>query len=134
MLRLVVNIGGVKLYHAGDTDCIPEMKEVETDIALLPVSGTYVMSADEAIRAADVMHPKVAIPVDHGAIVGDKRDAVHFRDQLADKIDVVILEKVSLAFFRLRISGCGVFQFQFCESKINNVRSPITRPGKIKME
>ena len=93
MLGFVVNIGGVRLYHAGDTDFIPEMREVDTDIALLPVSGTYVMTADEAIQAAEAINPKVAIPMHYGAIVGDKSDAEHFRDQLAGKIEVVILEK-----------------------------------------
>jgi L-ascorbate metabolism protein UlaG (beta-lactamase superfamily) len=93
MLGFVVNIGGVRLYHAGDTDFIPEMREVDTDIALLPVSGTYVMTADEAIQAAEAINPKVAIPMHYGAIVGDKSDAAQFRDQLAGKIEVVILEK-----------------------------------------
>lgn len=93
MLGFVVHIGGVRIYHAGDTDFIPEMNEISTDIALLPVSGTYVMTADEAIQAALAINPKVAIPMHYGAIVGDKTDAEHFRDQLAGKVDVVILEK-----------------------------------------
>jgi L-ascorbate metabolism protein UlaG (beta-lactamase superfamily) len=93
MLGFIVNIGGVRVYHAGDTDFIPEMKEIETDIALLPVSGTYVMTADEAIQAARAINPKVAIPMHYGAIVGAQTDAERFRDQLAGKIEVVILEK-----------------------------------------
>ena len=93
MLGFVVNIGGVRLYHAGDTDFIPEMKGIKTDVALLPVSGTYVMTADEAVEAALTIKPKVAIPMHYGAIVGDKNDAEHFRDQLAGRIEVVILEK-----------------------------------------
>ena len=93
MLGFIVSIGGVRIYHAGDTDFIPEMNDIETDIALLPVSGTYVMTADEAIQAAQAINPKVAIPMHYGAIVGDKTDAEHFRDQLAGKIEVVILDK-----------------------------------------
>ena len=93
MLGFVVEIGGVRLYHAGDTDLISEMNEIETDIALLPVSGTYVMNALEAVEAALTIKPRVAIPMHYGAIVGDRSDAEHFRDQLAGKIDVVILEK-----------------------------------------
>lgn len=91
MLGFVVNIGGVRLYHAGDTDFIPEMNEIETDIALLPVSGTYVMTAAEAVEAALAIKPKVAIPMHYGAIVGDKSDAEHFRDRLAGKMEVIIL-------------------------------------------
>ena len=93
MIGFVVTIDGVRLYHAGDTDFVPEMKEINTDIALLPVSGTYVMTADEAVQAAQAIGPKVAVPMHYGAIVGDKSDAEHFRDQLAGKIEVVILEK-----------------------------------------
>lgn len=93
MLGFVVTIDGVRLYHAGDTDFVPEMKGISTDIALLPVSGTYVMTADEAVQAAQAIGPKVAVPMHYGAIVGDKSDAEHFRDQLAGKIEVVILKK-----------------------------------------
>ena len=45
-LGFIVEVEGVKIYHAGDTDFIPEMKDFEVDIALLPVSGTSVMTAD----------------------------------------------------------------------------------------
>ena len=69
------------------------MKDIDTDIALLPVSGTYVMTADEAIQAARAIDPKVAIPMHYGAIVGDQTDAERFKDQLAGKIEIVILEK-----------------------------------------
>ena len=44
-----------RIYHAGDTDVIPEMASIQTDIALLPVSGTYVMTADEAVTAAKAL-------------------------------------------------------------------------------
>jgi L-ascorbate metabolism protein UlaG (beta-lactamase superfamily) len=66
---------------------------IGTDIALLPVSGTYVMTADEAIQAVRAINPKVAIPMHYGAIVGGQTDAERLRDQLAGKIEVVILEK-----------------------------------------
>ena len=69
------------------------MEDIETDIALLPVSGTYVLAADEAIQAERAIDPNVAIPMHYGAIVGAQTDAERFRDQLAGKIEVVILEK-----------------------------------------
>jgi L-ascorbate metabolism protein UlaG (beta-lactamase superfamily) len=61
------------------------------DIALLPVSGTYVMNADEAVEAALAIKPKLAIPMHYGAIVGDPSDATRFKDKLAGKVDVLIL-------------------------------------------
>jgi len=74
----VLNIDGTKVYHAGDTDLIPEMSSIKADIALLPVSGTYVMTAEEAIAAAKQIRPRLAIPMHYGAIVGDKSDAERF--------------------------------------------------------
>jgi L-ascorbate metabolism protein UlaG (beta-lactamase superfamily) len=90
-LGFIVEIDGVKVYHAGDTDFIPEMKDFTTDIALLPVSGTYVMTADEAVEAALAINPKVAIPMHYGAIVGGGQDAESFKTALEGKVEVRIL-------------------------------------------
>ncbi len=92
-LGFIVEIDGVKIYHAGDTDFIPEMKDIKTDIALLPVSGTYVMTAEEAVEAALAINPKLAIPMHYGSIVGDDTDAETFKQGLKGKIDVMICEK-----------------------------------------
>lgn len=90
-LGFIVTVKGVRIYHAGDSDHIPEMKNVRTDIALLPVSGTYVMTAQEAAGAAAAINPKVAIPMHYGAIVGDAKDAETFRKLV--KCEVKILTK-----------------------------------------
>ena len=89
-LGFIVEIDGVRIYHAGDSDNIPEMKDLSVDIAMLPVSGTYVMTPDEAVEAALAIQPKLAIPMHYGAIVGDNRDALKFRDELAGKVDVLV--------------------------------------------
>ena len=86
-------IQGERIYLAGDTDYIPEMKNFKADIALLPVSGTYVMTADEAVKAALDIKPKVAIPMHYGSIVGSEKDARRFADGLKGKIEVVILKE-----------------------------------------
>lgn len=85
----IVNFGGKRIYHAGDTDFIPEMKNLKVDIALLPVSGTYVMTADEAAKAADAIKPQVAIPMHYGEIVGSEKDAQRFKELTS--VQVVIL-------------------------------------------
>lgn len=87
----IVTIDGVRIYHAGDTDFIPEMKGFRVDIALLPVSGTYVMTAEEAVQAAGAIKPKLAIPMHYGAIVGGLSDAQRFAQ--ACPVETVILEK-----------------------------------------
>ena len=90
-LGYVVTIKGVRIYHAGDTDHIPEMKNIRTDIALLPVSGTYVMTAHEAAEAAGTINLQIAIPMHYGAIVGGRIDAETF--QKLAKCEVKLLEK-----------------------------------------
>jgi L-ascorbate metabolism protein UlaG (beta-lactamase superfamily) len=55
---------GKTIYHAGDTDFIPEMKQLEDiDLALLPSGGTYTMDNDEAVQAAVTIHPKTVVPM-----------------------------------------------------------------------
>jgi len=66
---------GQNIYHAGDTDFIPEMREISTDIALLPCGGTYTMTATQAADAANSFKPKVLIPMHYGSIVGSSADA-----------------------------------------------------------
>jgi L-ascorbate metabolism protein UlaG (beta-lactamase superfamily) len=93
MLGFIVTIEGVRIYHAGDTDFIPEMNSIKTDIALLPVSGTYVMTAEEAVQAALAIKPAVAIPMHFNSIVGSEKDAALFKEKLAGKIEVVVLRQ-----------------------------------------
>jgi L-ascorbate metabolism protein UlaG (beta-lactamase superfamily) len=89
----IFTVRGQRIYIAGDTDYIPEMKNFKADIALLPVSGTYVMTAEEAVKAALDIKPKIAIPMHFGSIVGSKDDAKKFAEGLKGKIEVVILEE-----------------------------------------
>ena len=74
-----LNVRGERLYHSGDTDVIPEMDAVAgVDIALLPVSGTYVMTAGEAAEAARRIQPGVAVPMHWGEHIGTREDAEAF--------------------------------------------------------
>ena len=89
----VLTVGGVTIYHAGDTDHIPEMADLQPDIALLPVSGTYVMTAAEAAEAAKAIKPKIAIPMHYGAIVGTEKDAEEFKRLYGG--ETIILKKAT---------------------------------------
>lgn len=66
------------IYHAGDTDVIPEMKDIQCDYALIPVSGTYVMDVDEACEAANLIDAKNYIPMHYGSIVGSSELGLEF--------------------------------------------------------
>ncbi|MBN1780159.1 MBL fold metallo-hydrolase [bacterium] len=74
----IIEVEGVRCYHAGDTDHIPEMQDVKTDIAFLPVSGTYTMNAQEAAEAAEIIRPKLAVPIHWGSVAGYRTDAEQF--------------------------------------------------------
>ncbi|MDP8229181.1 MAG: MBL fold metallo-hydrolase [Candidatus Electryoneaceae bacterium] len=86
----VIYLDGVRIYHAGDCDAFPHMRDIECDIALLPVSGTYVMNVAEAIDAVNMLKPQLAIPMHYGDIVGSKEDAETF--QKLAPCEVVILD------------------------------------------
>ena len=75
----VFRMDGTRVYFAGDTDFIPEMKSIRCDIALLPVSGTYVMTAEEAAEAVAALRPRIAVPMHYAAIVGSDSDAQKFK-------------------------------------------------------
>ncbi|HYB04821.1 MAG TPA: MBL fold metallo-hydrolase [Nitrososphaerales archaeon] len=79
---IVTTKAGVSIYHTGDSDLIPEMDNLRPEIALLPVSGTYVMTVDEAVEAAGRIKPKIAIPMHYGAIVGSEDDAKKFKNSV----------------------------------------------------
>jgi len=79
-IGFIVTVQGERLYFAGDTDEIPEMASIQCDVALLPVSGVYTMTAEEAARAAGKIKPALAIPMHYGAgVAGTADDAERFR-------------------------------------------------------
>lgn len=89
----VVGMGGIRIYHAGDTDEVPEMAAVVgVDVALLPVSGTYVMTAAEAIKACEAIRPKLAIPMHYGAVVGSAADAEAFKKGVTCRVEILTPE------------------------------------------
>jgi L-ascorbate metabolism protein UlaG (beta-lactamase superfamily) len=83
---------GTTIYHTGDSDVIPEMDDLRPDIALLPVSGTYVMTSDEALQAADRIKPKIVIPMHWGTIVGSKEDAENFKRKAKVQVEILVRE------------------------------------------
>lgn len=92
----VFEIGGLRFYFAGDTDVIPEMSEIgPVDYAFLPVSGTYVMTAEEAAEAVRQIRPRVVIPMHYGSIVGSVEDAEKLARLAPEAVEVRILTPIS---------------------------------------
>lgn len=81
---------GRRIYHAGDTDKIPEMESIRCDVALLPCGGTFSMNATQAAEAAQVIQPKIVVPMHYGSAVGTVKDAQSVQNKLQGIIEVVI--------------------------------------------
>lgn len=100
-LGYIIKIKNVIIYHAGDTDLIPEMQKLtgygktgNEFVALLPVGGTYTMNAIEAVESAKIIKPNLAIPIHWGSIVGSKEDAERFKELCKEAgIEAEILER-----------------------------------------
>jgi L-ascorbate metabolism protein UlaG (beta-lactamase superfamily) len=87
----IFTVDGVRYYHSGDTDQIPEMEHVRADVGFIPVGGTYTMDAAEAAKAVATMQLKVVVPMHYAKVVGTLDDAKRFAKLC--KTPVVILEK-----------------------------------------
>lgn len=88
----VLTIAGVIIYHAGDTDFIPEMATITCDVALLPIGGHYTMDAEEAARALAVIKPKNVVPMHWGDLIGSRKDAELFVRLAPAGVEVTLLE------------------------------------------
>jgi len=82
----LISAEGKTIYHAGDTDFIPEMKQLgRVDAAFLPIGGTYTMDVNDAVKAALAIKPTVIIPMHHL-----KSNPQAFQQLLAKKSDLTV--------------------------------------------
>jgi len=90
----VLELGDASYYHAGDTDHTPELDEIKTDVAFLPIGGYYTMNVEEAAGLAGSIAPSLAVPMHYGFVVGSPADAERFRGAAAP-VEVRILSPVN---------------------------------------
>ena len=67
-----VFVSGEWVAVVGDSDATPELNELKTDVLLVPIGGTYTMTAWEASQLTNKIKPKKVIPTHYGGIVGEK--------------------------------------------------------------
>ena len=90
LVGFIIEIGGKRIYIAGDTDLTPEMKALtDIDVAFLPAGGTYTMDAVEAADATRYFKPRLAIPYHWGTSVGTRADAERFAKLAACNVKVM---------------------------------------------
>ena len=93
----VLQLGGNTYYHAGDTDHLPELEKIRTDVAFLPIGGGgFVMTVDEAASLAKAMKPKMAVPMHYGFYpgVGVAGDGEKFK-KAASGVEVTVMKPVN---------------------------------------
>jgi L-ascorbate metabolism protein UlaG (beta-lactamase superfamily) len=90
----VLDLGEHRYYLAGDTDHIPEMAEIGTDVAFVPAGGTYTMDVQEAVGAIKEIRPKLAVPYHFGFVVGPRSTGDEFVKAIAP-IEGRVLEPVN---------------------------------------
>lgn len=89
----ILTINEKRYYISGDTDITEESKQVNCDVAFVPVGGTYTMTSEEAAELVNIIKPKIAVPIHYGSIVGTKHDALAFIEILNKEIEGKILMK-----------------------------------------
>jgi len=94
----LITLKGKTIYHAGDTDFIPEMKELrDIDVALLPIGGTFTMDIQEAVEAAIAINPYVVIPMHHL-----KANPQEFKKKVEAKTNIKVVPLKIGEVYRLR--------------------------------
>ena len=79
----ILKLGEHRYYHAGDTDPAPELEQIKTDVAFVPIGGTYTMDASEAAGFIKRIRPQLAVPMHYGFVVGTPGDAETFAREAA---------------------------------------------------
>jgi len=87
----VIELDGHRYYHGGDTDALPELESLRTDVAMVPIGGTYTMDHKEAAGLVKAMRPKVAVPIHFGFVVCSPSHGALFQREAAP-VKVEILE------------------------------------------
>lgn len=94
---ILIEIDGVKIYHAGDTSLNQEMKTAreiyKPDIALLPVGSHYTMDIDEAVTAAKWLGVKKVIPMHYNTFDAINTNIEEFKTKIEKEgLEAVILK------------------------------------------
>lgn len=92
----IITMDGIRIYHPGDTNRVPEMKQLHCDIAFMPLGQTYTMSGvEEAVDAVCDVKASVAVPFHYGMYEGTEEDANLFKKLLESRqVKVIIKERV----------------------------------------
>jgi L-ascorbate metabolism protein UlaG (beta-lactamase superfamily) len=95
----IIDVNGIKVYHAGDTDATEEMKKVKADILLLPVGGHYTMDLEDAIKIANIVKAQGVAPMHYRSLLGldgSKKAEEEFRKRVKNYL---MLEQIQEPYY-----------------------------------
>lgn len=87
----IIDVDGTRYYISGDTDNIEEIQDIECDVALIPIGGTYTMDYKEAAKLANTIKAGVVIPTHYNCIIGSKEDALNFEKLVKGKVVRILI-------------------------------------------
>jgi len=94
----VVRGRDMSFYHAGDTGLFSEMALIgelyAPDIAMLPIGGHFTMGIREAVKAVELIRPKIVIPMHYNTFPVIQADPLEFKRLVEEKtgVKVVVLK------------------------------------------
>jgi L-ascorbate metabolism protein UlaG (beta-lactamase superfamily) len=94
---LLINLGGLTVYHAGDTCLFGDMKLIAernpVDVAMLPIGGHYTMDRHDAVVAAELIGAGTVIPMHFDTFGPIETDSAAFKSEVEAKTSssVVVL-------------------------------------------
>ncbi len=89
------NMGGAKIYHAGDTGLTMDMQLLAPEgvtIALLPIGGNYVMDIRDAVRAVEFIKPETVVPIHYDTFPVIEADPAEFAALVGESTKVVMMK------------------------------------------
>ncbi|MBM7854767.1 L-ascorbate metabolism protein UlaG (beta-lactamase superfamily) [Desulfohalotomaculum tongense] len=84
----IIELGGIKVYHAGDTGLFGDMeligRRTSVDVAMLPIGDNFTMGVDDAVEAVNMIKPKTVIPMHYNTWPLIKQDPQLFKKKVED--------------------------------------------------
>ncbi len=91
----VIKIGGHSIYHAGDTGVFGDMQLIgelyEPEIAFLPIGSKFTMGIKEAVKAVELIKPKIVIPMHYSTFDVIEQDPEEFKRAVEEKVDTKVV-------------------------------------------
>lgn len=91
----VIGIGGHTIYHAGDTGVFGDMQLIgelyNPEIALLPIGDRFTMGINEALKAVELIHPQIVVPMHYNTFDVIRQNPVVFKQLVEAQTEAKVL-------------------------------------------